>query len=94
MPKKLTVLFGAGASYGCGYSDISKRPPLGYQLFDELVKEYPNSWGKYVPADLKEIFRSDFELGMAHMWESQPQYFSHLRPRDCIIVCVNGQSLN
>lgn len=75
---KLSILIGAGASYGCGYTNISKRPPLGSQLYDELVKKYPHSWGKYVPKDLIHIFKSDIELGMARMWESQPKYFSRL----------------
>ena len=75
---KLSILIGAGASYGCGYTNVNERPPLGVQLFDKLVMKYPDSWGKHIPEDLISMFRSDFELGMGRTWERQLKYFSHL----------------
>jgi len=48
----VTILFfGAGASYGSDISDV-RLPPLGYGLFDELLRQDATLWK---PADL--IFR-------------------------------------
>jgi hypothetical protein len=56
------VLFGAGASCGCGDVDPCP-PPLGADLYDVLARLFPISWGA-VPDDAKNIFRSNFEEGM------------------------------
>src|SRR3990170_7499469 len=38
------LLFGAGASFGAG-DILPERPPLGRQLFGELARCFPSSWG-------------------------------------------------
>jgi hypothetical protein len=55
-------LFGAGASFGAGHIRPEK-PPLGYDLYDELCKSYPGSWGSF-PDKHKAVFRINFEAGM------------------------------
>jgi hypothetical protein len=56
------MLFGAGASFG---SEPSARvPPLGPQLFDELARFAPATWGA-LPTPWPSRFRSDFEPAMA-----------------------------
>lgn len=65
---KLTVLFGAGASFGCGYNEIESTPPLGNALFQKLVGHCPQSWGNCIPLDLIPTFNMDFELGMLRLW--------------------------
>lgn len=95
MKKKLLFLIGAGASYGAG-STLPERPPLGNQLFSELQRIYPNSWGTIVD-DLKAEFISNFELGMktlhdnyshfvAPLMQNMSEYFIQFRP-------VNNASL-
>ena len=56
------VVLGAGASYG---SEVCKTnvPPLGDQLFKKL-EERPGI-ASSIPDDVKGIFHSDFESGMA-----------------------------
>lgn len=61
------VLFGAGASRGAG-SVAPDLPPLGRELFEALVSEFPGSWG-CLPAGLPHLFRQDFELGMEVLWD-------------------------
>ena len=56
----ITILLGAGASYG---SDSSGTPPLGPQLFDELKKFAASTWGA-ISGDIEDVFRTDFEEGM------------------------------
>ena len=77
---RLAILIGAGASYGCGYEDTSKRPPLGDQLFDRLSLLYPATWGTLLDPDLVILYRGDgrFEAGMAETWRRQPDRFSDL----------------
>jgi hypothetical protein len=41
---RLVVLVGAGASYGA-FDYAKARPPLGDDLFDELVAAFPGTWG-------------------------------------------------
>jgi hypothetical protein len=59
---KRVFLFGAGASFGAGYIRPEK-PPLGFDLYGELCKSYPGSWGSY-PDKYKAVFRTNFEAGM------------------------------
>ena len=55
------VLFGAGASFGCG--DVSPRvPSLGNELFSALRRLY-KSW-RGIPDKLGARFEESFELGM------------------------------
>lgn len=62
------MLFGAGASYGCG---AAACPPLGDQLFDILVAEFPRSWGS-IRHEHAEVFRSEgFETGLAQLWHPE-----------------------
>jgi hypothetical protein len=56
------VLFGAGASYGCGQA-VPSQPPLGPGLYPALRQLYPEIWGA-LPRDLDETFIADFEAGM------------------------------
>lgn len=93
--KNILFLIGAGASFGAG-SILPERPPLGYQLFDELEKNYPHSWGK-IPEKIKEVFKIDFEKGMKIIWvnyshsvaelmQNMSDYFIQFRP-------INNSSL-
>lgn len=56
------VLLGAGASFGSGET-FPERPPLGKALFGKL--EQLGGLAATLPEPLKEIFREDFERGMA-----------------------------
>jgi hypothetical protein len=62
LPRVVTVILGAGASYDCGCTTPT-RPPLGCQLLDELAR----TSDFYVPiaAAYGEVFRRDFEEGFA-----------------------------
>ena len=95
MTRNIAILFGAGASYGAG-SILPERPPLGNQLFLELQRLYPNSWGT-ITEDLKSAFLENFELGMKMIWDNyshsvaplmqnMSEYFIQFRP-------VNNASL-
>ena len=88
------ILFGAGASFGAGDVYPVERPPLGDQLFGELARCYPGSWGA-LPPDIHLKFREKggFELGMAMLWERHSPavptlmqemalYFLQFRPRE------------
>jgi hypothetical protein len=57
---KNLILFGARASFG---SDNIKTPPLGIQLFKELVIFNPNGWGS-IHNSIKKQFEDDFKLDM------------------------------
>ncbi|MDN5844682.1 MAG: hypothetical protein L0H53_00235 [Candidatus Nitrosocosmicus sp.] len=61
------MLFGAGASYGSGYID-PYPPPLGINLFTELKKNYPQTWGKI--SEYEQYFTENFENGMRIVYES------------------------
>lgn len=71
MTKSIKIIFGAGASFGAG-SILPERPPLGNQLFLELQRLFPQTWGSII-GELKETFIENFELGMKIIWEK----FSH-----------------
>lgn len=83
------ILFGAGASHGCG-DILPEPPPLGRQLFDKLTHCYPPSWGK-LPKGVREAFlREGFEKGMALLYKSynvlglmshMGHYFVQFRPK-------------
>ena len=66
---RFAFLFGAGASFGAG-ALLPEPPPLGADLYIKLRSAFPQPWswgglaGRY-----DELFRSDFELGMASVWE-------------------------
>lgn len=68
---KISILIGAGASYG-NYIDDKKGPPLGTALFEVLEKKYPESWGKI---SLKKIIsnKKDFETIMTEIWQNQDE---------------------
>jgi len=63
---RLAILVGAGASYGAG-AITPYPPPLGNQLFDELARYYPQSWGQ-LPTEYQSMLRADFETGMDELW--------------------------
>jgi hypothetical protein len=60
------VLFGAGASYGCG-DVLPKKPPLGRDLFPVLRRIYP-TW-RSIPQETSALFETHFESGMADVIE-------------------------
>ncbi len=64
-------LFGAGASYG----SQADGPPMGSQLFEALRQFNPTGWGQ-LSADMADLFRGDFERGMARVAETN----SHAMP--------------
>lgn len=59
------ILFGAGASFG-SLEVHPHCPPLGKDLFNKL--DLLKGVAHRLPEDLKEIFRSDFEIGMAELY--------------------------
>ncbi len=62
--RDIVFLFGAGASTGAG-DIVPETPPLGKDLYPELVKNYPFSWGS-LPSAVQTRFEQDgFEAGMA-----------------------------
>ena len=61
------ILFGAGASYGAGHM-LPKAPPLGKDLYKELTRYYPPSWGS-LPEEIKTSFETGFEQGMQVLWD-------------------------
>ncbi|MBI2871999.1 MAG: hypothetical protein HYY00_02270 [Chloroflexi bacterium] len=61
------VLFGAGASYGAGQV-LPKAPPLGKDLYAELARYCPSSWGQ-LPNDIHTAFHAGFEQGMQILWD-------------------------
>lgn len=56
------VLFGAGASTGSG-NVLPYDPPLGNQLYHELVAYFPRTWGN-LPTELDKKFQINFESAM------------------------------
>jgi hypothetical protein len=63
------LFFGAGASHGVG--GVNSIPPLGTQLFSELTKRFPESWGKILPIDAR-LFAQNFEYGMDSIYGKLP----------------------
>lgn len=72
--KDVVFLFGAGASYGAG-SILPEAPPLGSQLYRVLRSIHPGTWGG-LPTEIQEVFESDFEEGMAIVYDR----FGHAIP--------------
>lgn len=72
MHPKVLILFGAGASFGAG--GINKLPPLGKDLFNELRKEFPESWGKISEKYIKKFQELTFEEGMGLLVEDAINY--------------------
>ncbi|EAT12495.1 hypothetical protein HF888_12250 [Bermanella marisrubri] len=56
------ILLGAGASYGSGPTE-PYAPPLGNTLFNELEKR--GGIAATMPSEIKDLFRENFEQGMA-----------------------------
>lgn len=73
---KKVILFGAGASYGAG-GILPERPPLGFQLFGELARAYPGSWGN-LPPEIRRLFEKDFEQGMELLWDKHSHIVADL----------------
>jgi len=66
----MAFLVGAGASYGAGLV-APHQPPLGNQLFGELQRGCPMTWGRLRGARAA-LFKTDFEKGMDQLWADQP----------------------
>ena len=66
---KNLIIFGAGASFG---SQNYNAPPVGNNLFDELVKVSPNGWGG-LDKQLSQVFQNDFEDGMSKIEKKSHQ---------------------
>lgn len=66
---RIAFLIGAGASYGSGVV-VPRQPPLGGQLFPELQRALPQSWGA-LSGHLAKLFEQDFERGMDRLWAQQ-----------------------
>ena len=64
------ILFGAGASYGCG-GVYPHPPPLSNALYSRLVEAYPASWGS-LTSERKIQFDANFEHGMDQAWREEP----------------------
>ncbi|QGT81556.1 hypothetical protein [Pseudomonas coronafaciens] len=63
----ILILLGAGASFGSEPNAESLTPPLGAHLFNAL--EALGGEASKVPDEIKQVFRSDFETGMALYFE-------------------------
>ncbi len=66
---KFAILTGAGASYGAGKL-VPKAPPLGGNLYEELAKRFPSSWGNF-PWQYASLLQQNFESGMQQVWEKR-----------------------
>jgi hypothetical protein len=89
---RIAFLFGAGASTGAGDVDPFP-PPLGGGLYDELLSQFPETWGALAD-DEKSVLGGGgegFEAGMKLLWEKYDErawralidmgiYFSRFRP--------------
>ena len=62
----IVILMGAGASFGSG-DTTPDVPPLGKDLFPQL--ENAGGIAAELPEDIKQIFRDNFEKGMASYYE-------------------------
>ena len=65
---KNVVLFGAGASHGCG-KVVPNTAPLGNELYDRLRSRFPNRWGK-ITSRCAPLFQNNFEKGMQALYET------------------------
>ena len=84
------IVFGAGASYGAG-DVVPNRAPLGSELYSELCRYFPRSWGA-LPDDAGIEFNNNFENGMRVVWDKYGSatldlmrhmalYFGQFRPK-------------
>ena len=89
------VLFGAGASYGCG-NVYPNSPPLGGGLYLELQKSYPRSWGN-LPQVLETKFNMNFEDGMGEIWYKYstaiPALMKHMSLYFCQFNLLDNENL-
>jgi hypothetical protein len=69
MVRRYAFLIGAGASKGAG-GITPYDPPLGAELYGYLVRDFPTTWGA-LPDRLDALFRDNFEIGMAELWDNQ-----------------------
>ena len=74
--REIVFLFGAGASYGAG-GILPENPPLGFQLYDDLEKIYPGSWGS-LPSEFIDTFKTNFEDGMGLVYNNFGHTISQL----------------
>ena len=65
--RDIVFLFGAGASHGAG-NILPESPPLGFQLYAELARVHPGSWGR-LPAEIRRALQSNFEDGMQLIYD-------------------------
>lgn len=70
------LVFGAGASYGCGRVR-PEAPPLGTGLFEALARSFPGTWGG-LPKQIDLLFRENFEAGMQELWAQYSQVVPEL----------------
>jgi len=75
MDDKVSILFGAGASTGCG--GIINPPPVGKHLFKRLAKDFPETWGR-VPKKYTKLFKN-FEEGMGALYDDDKDIFYLLK---------------
>jgi hypothetical protein len=65
MSDQIIFLFGAGASNGATHVHPA-APPLGRDLYNELAKRFPKTWGVESPLNnYADCFRRDFEKTMS-----------------------------
>jgi hypothetical protein len=68
--KKILFLFGAGASYGCN-SVVPYKPPLGKDLYRNLLKEesciFWRYYHQYFPEDILSEFDNNFESAFSKL---------------------------
>ena len=67
--RKIAFLCGAGASYGAGRI-TPHPPPLVRNLYEELLEEFPESWGS-LPSKDQENLTKNFEAGMEELWNTK-----------------------
>ena len=76
-PPKVVLLFGAGASRGCGGLG-QNEPPTSRQLYGVLREKFPDSWGR-LSNTLHHSFESKFEDGMERMYQTNRDIFDYLK---------------
>jgi hypothetical protein len=69
MEQRYAFLIGAGASKGAG-GITPYDPPLRAELYGYLVRDFPTTWGA-LPDRLDALFRDNFDIGMAELWDNQ-----------------------
>lgn len=71
---RLAILFGAGASFGCG-ATVPRPIPLGGGLYEELRDCFPETWDKLITEAEGAAFRAEpsFEKGMEVLREANDE---------------------